>query len=93
MLQDIEGIIDTINRIQSTPLYKFLAYIQEKNPEDRAFTHVRKEFPEILENLDHLEYLISHELIWVEMNGTVRPGKVGDYLYSVVSKISKWKKQ
>jgi hypothetical protein len=73
MLQDIEGIIDTMNRIQNTPVYRFMAYVQEKNPESRVFSHVRKEFPEILENLDHLEFLVSHELIWVEMNGTVRP--------------------
>ena len=92
MLQDVGAIIDAMKRIQDSPFYKFMTYIQEKNSEDRVFSHVRKEFPEILENLDHLEFLIAHELIWIEMNGTIRPGKVGEYLYSVVSKISKWNK-
>lgn len=93
MLQDVRAIVDAVKKIQETPFYRFIVYIEEKNSEDRDFSRLRKEFPDMLEDLDNLEFLISHEIIWIEMNGTVRPGKVAEYLYTVVSKISKWTKE
>lgn len=93
MLQEVGTIVDAVKTIQETPLYRFIVYIEEKNAEDRDFSHLRKEFPDLLEDLDIMEFLVSHEIIWIEMNGTVRPGKVAEYLYTVVSKVSKWTKE
>jgi hypothetical protein len=91
--EEVSGLVEVMERVRQTPLFRFVSYLEEKKSEDRIFSRLRKEYPEILNSLESLEYLIAHEMLWIEVDGTVRPGKLADNLYSIVSKMSQWVKK
>jgi hypothetical protein len=91
--EEVSGIIAMMGKIRQTPLFQLISYLEEKKPEDRQFARLRKEQPEMLNTIESLEYLITHELVWIEVDGTVRPGKLADSLYAVVSKTNQWEKK
>jgi hypothetical protein len=93
IIEEVTGTIEAMEKVRQTSFFKFISYLEEKKSEERVFSRLRKEFPEILNSLESLEYLITHEILWIEVDGSVRPGKLADNLYSVVLKTSQWAKK
>lgn len=86
IVKELEDIINLINQFKETKFSDFVIYLSEKSSEDRKFSVVREKFPDLINNIDSLEFLLEKEIIWIEIDGRVHPGVVIDSLYNLISK-------
>ncbi len=90
---DTSEINKHFDEIKKTNLFKFITYLNEKNPDARKFSTLKEEFPNYLKDSTSLAYLIEQGIIWIEMNGTVRAGGLAEGLYTITSKVGQWNKK
>ena len=92
-IKEITEMAFLIQKIQEKEFFKFVTYLIEKNREERKLSIVRRKFPEFMNDMDELAFLVEHEMLWIEMDGKLHPGRLLQSLHLVVSKMSKLTEQ
>jgi hypothetical protein len=92
-IKEINEMAFLMQKIQEKEFFKFVTYLIEKKGEERKLSIVRRKFSEFLKDMDELAFLVEHEMLWIEMDGKLHPGRLLQSLYLVVSKMSKLTEQ
>ncbi|MFQ6074920.1 MAG: hypothetical protein ACE5Z5_02130 [Candidatus Bathyarchaeia archaeon] len=87
---EIRDIVGMMREVRKSRFFQLVSYLQEKDSEDRTFARVRREFPEVFNDVKTFESLIEHRIIWIDMDGTLRLGRLAQELYTVASDIIEW---
>lgn len=88
--EDIRDIVEVMRKIRKSRFFQLVSYLQEKDSEDRTFARMRREFPEVFNDVKTFESLVEHKIMWIDMDGTLRLGRLAQELYTVASDIFEW---